>query len=446
MASKVSHIEPKADIPTQRADCISRMRSLIERHWDKNRVPVSDDTTSLIEDLAKLGGGEVLKVRSGEECLTWLIPPKWEVREAWCKAPNGDLVADFHRNPLYLRSLSAPFRGHVSREELLKHVRFDPNRPDRLVYDYQSQYDIAGRNEWGFSIPYRIASELPEGDYEVLIDSEFSDGELAIFDWTLPGEYPDTIFVAAHSCHPALVNDGIACGAVAMELFQYLLHLPSRRWTWRLIVGPEYYAAAAILAKGKNIEKLRYGLYLDMLGNGQPFGFSRSWSGNSYIDMVTRTVLSTVAPDAIESGYRGLWGNDEMFYDGPDFEIPTVGLGRAKWPHYHTDFDDLEHCSFDQLEEAVLLLERIAEVIENDAIPKRNYRGPLYQNRYGVHVDIRSDRAGYFALQALQRIMDGSKSCLECAAELGVSYETTRAYVDRLAEIGLVSLTPRNPR
>ena len=145
-------------------------------------------------------------------------------------------------------------------------------------------------------------------------------------------------------------------------------------------------------------------------------------------------------PKFIETGYRGLWGNDEMFYDGPDFEIPTIGLGRGKWPHYHTDLDDLEHCNFRQLTESLRVLERIADVFEQDCIPTRQYRGPLYQSRYGVHVDIRHDRKHYFALQDLQRLMDGSRSCLECADRLDIPFDFVLSYVRQLQSHGLVKV------
>ncbi len=424
---------------------IASMRALIERHWRSNRVPVGDATAALIRDLAQETGGGILTVPSGAECLTWIVPPKWTVREAWCETLAGQRIADFAWNPLYLKSYSAPFRGVVSREELLAHLRSDPARPERVLYDYRSQYLHGPRTEWGFSLPHRVVESLTESEYRVLIDAEFGEGEMPVLDWTLPGERPETIFVAAHSCHPALVNDGLACIAVAAELFRSLQNRDRRRFTWRLIVGPEYFAAAAFLQHARNIEHLRGGFFLDMLGNGEPLGFSRSWRGDRYIDAATRNVLRSHVPGTFETGYRGLWGNDEMFYDGPDFELPTIGLGRNKWPHYHTDFDDLDHCDFPQLAESLATLQRIAEVFETDCVVTRRFRGPLYQNRFGLHIDIRQDRAGYFALQDIQRLMDGSRSCLEIAEQLGVDFGFVKGYADALVERGLADVAPLPP-
>ena len=50
------------------------------------------------------------------------------------------------------------------------------------------------------------------------------------------------------------------------------------------------------------------------------------------------------------------------------------GLDRT---FYHTDKDDLENCDLDQLLESYEFLKKIVDVMENDYIPQRKYRGPL---------------------------------------------------------------------
>ena len=70
----------------------ARMRSLIERHHLTNRVSVGDDTSRLIRELAASTGGRILSVPSGKECLTWIIPPKWTVREAWVEGQAYEVV------------------------------------------------------------------------------------------------------------------------------------------------------------------------------------------------------------------------------------------------------------------------------------------------------------------------------------------------------------------
>lgn len=421
------------------SDLQRRMRELIGAYYMLNRVTVGDDTSFFVSRLKTETGAEVLSIPTGSECLSWIIPKKWTVREAFIETLTGIRIADFAWHPLYLKSYSAPFSGKVSLEELKAHITSLEAHPDCIPYDYRSQYAYGEKKNWGFSMPFRVVQSLQEEYYIVHIDSEFSEGFMDIMDWTLPGEFLDTVFIAAHTCHPGQVNDGIASIAVAIELFRWLKEKPLRYYTYRAFFGPEYFAAAAILTWGKNVDKLRYGLYLDMLGNGKSLGFSRSYSGNSYIDMVVRNVFRHSLQEYSEWPYRGKWGNDEMFYDGPDFQIPTIGIGRDEFAYYHTDKDDLEHCDFGQLEESLKILQNIVEVLETDCIPKRLYQGPLYLSRFGLYIDPQEDPQGYQNLQEIQILMDGTRSCLEIAEELKIDYKFVRSFVEKLSQKGLAS-------
>jgi aminopeptidase-like protein len=418
----------------------ARMRELIERYYLLNRVTVGDDTSSFVSALAAEIGADVLSIPSSTECLTWIIPQKWTVREAYVETLAGKRVVDFAWHPLYLKSYSAPFSGTVSCEELVAHISTLEKHPDCLVYDYRWQYEYGEKRAWGFSMPYQAVQELNEKYYRVHIDTEFSPGSMDIVDWILPGKIPDTIFIAAHTCHPGQVNDGIANIAVAVELFRWLKQKPVRRYTYRAIFGPEYFAAAGLLACGKGVDKLRYGLFLDMLGNGKPLGFSRSYRGDSYVDLTARNVFKYSLLEHREWPYRGLWGNDEMFYDGPDFQIPTIGMGRDEFAYYHTDKDDVEHCDFAQLKESLKVLQNMVEVFETDCIPKRHYRGPLYLSRFGLYIDPKRDPKGYQSLQDIQILMNGTRSCLEIAEVLQIDYAFVRSFVDELCKRDLASL------
>lgn len=409
-----------------------RMREFITRYWKWNRVPVGDETSSFVAEMARELDADVIKVPSGEECLTWVVPPKWTVREAYLEAPDGTRIADFAQNPLYLKSYSAPFSGTIDRETLLDRVRSDPRRPDRLIYDYRAQYQSGERTQWGFSLPHRVIEALPEGNYRAHIDVEFGEGTLDVLDWYLEGERSDTIFFAAHTCHPAQVNDGVGCIAVLIELFRWLAKQPERRYSYRLLLGPEYFAAAAVLAHARDVEHLRYGFFLDMMANGERIGFSRSYRGDSLVDRIVRHIMASHEEDFFETGYRNLWGNDELFYDGPDFRIPTIGLGRDRFVHYHTDKDDLETCDYGQLTDSLNLLKRIVGVFETDSVIVRRYRGPLYLSRYGLYIDPQVDRKSYRSLQEIQIEMDGRASNFEIAERLGVSYDFVTSFAKEL--------------
>ncbi|RED65056.1 DUF4910 domain-containing protein [Cohnella lupini] len=416
-----------------------RMRELIEPYFMLNRVTVGDDTTLFARGLAELLQVDLLSVPSGTKCLTWTIPDKWVVREAYIESLDGERIADFAWNPLYLNSYSAPFIGILSKEELLTHISFHPDHEDRLIYLNRWQYH-KNNTKWGFSVPRTTVNGLSDAYYRVCVDTSFEQGQMEVVDWILPGRSPETVFFSAHTCHPGQVNDGIACIAVLVELFKYLESVPDRHYTYRLILGPEYYAAAAILEHGKDVRQLKYGFYLDMMANSLPISFSRSFHGNSYADRITRSALSLYDTGTLDAPYRSLYGNDEMFYDGPGFDIPTVCLSRHPYTYYHTDWDNLDNCDFDKLEESLAMLKDIAEIFETDVIPERNYEGPLYLTDYNLYIDPKLDQRGYTALQEIQILMNGERSCLDIAESIGVGFLFVRSFVNELSKHRLVTI------
>ena len=410
-----------------------------------NRAKICDDISYFTSEIKRIIKGSLLLVRSGEECLNWTIPKKWNVHQAWVKNSKGETIMDFKWHPLHLMTYSNSFRGIISKKELLKHLKTDDKRPDCLIYNHRQQYKFNDYPEWGFSLPHNKVTDLPEDEkYEVNIDCDFSDGEMVICQKKLSGKSKDTIFFAAHTCHPGMVNDGIAGIAILIELYNELSKRKELKYSYDFIFGPEYYAGAAVLEKDRDAKNLKSGFFLDMMGNGQDLGFSKSFSGNAYVDFVTESVMKKSQSNYLTRDYRKLWGNDEIFYDGPDFLIPTIGLGRDRWEHYHTDKDDLKNCDFDQLMESYDFLNQVIDLMENDYIPIRKYKGPLYLDRYSISFDSQGDPEGYSNIQKIQILADGTKSVSEISRYLGISYYFVYDFLEILFKKDLIAKEPYN--
>ena len=389
-------------------------------------------TSHLAEFLAESLDSNLIRVPSGEAILTWEAPPSWIVNHARLKDPSGQCIADFSHNPLCLKSYSAAFSDIVSLEALYPHITSDPKRPDRTIYDYRAQYEYGPRETWGFSLPDRIKSSLPQGNYEVDIDVEFGKGTLDVVDLMVPGDSEETIFFCAHTCHPALVNDGIGCIAALVEVAHWVKTLPNRTYTYRFIFGPEFYGAAAFLEHAPAINQLKYGYYLDMLANGKSLAFAQSYKQNTLVDILTHKVLVDSGLPFTQTTHRKLWGNDEIFYDGPDFEIPTIALGRSFFDNYHTDHDNLNNFSYPQLEESFGILKSIINLFERDYIPLRQYKGPLYQSKYNLAIDSTQDPRGHLKIHEIQREMNGRQSMLEISHKTQTSFEFVESFCNEL--------------
>ena len=59
---------------------------------------------------------------------------------------------------------------------------------------------------------------LPDGEYDVVVDTELVDGSLTYGELVLPGEEAGEVLVSAHVCHPAQANDNLSWIAVALAL------------------------------------------------------------------------------------------------------------------------------------------------------------------------------------------------------------------------------------
>ncbi|MCK4911651.1 MAG: DUF4910 domain-containing protein [Thermodesulfovibrionales bacterium] len=417
---------------------MSIIDKIINDSWRLNRVTVGKDTTATSRLVQQLAGGDVLDFPSGTECLTWVIPKDWEVLRGVILAPDGSRVADFVDNPLHVNAYSISFEGELELEELKEHLFTDPEHPDHIRYHFRWQYEFGEKTKWGFSIPHNRMLALEPGKYRVELVTRFSDGAMAVNDIIVPGALKDTVFISAHTCHPAMVNDGIACVAVAAELAMRLRERDGLRYTYRFIFGPEYFAGAAFLSRfGRG--DLKYGIYLDMLGNSEPLCYAASFDSETRIDMAFRNVFRADHPDCREYPYREPWGNDEMFYDGPGFEIPTVNLNREPYEQYHLESDDPDHFNPARLDESLVVLERVIDIMETDITLSLKYSGPLYLNRFADRLYFDPDKSldMYKSIQAIQILMDGTRSYLDIADELGIDFRLVRDFGSEIMKLGL---------
>src|SRR5690242_17329516 len=109
---------------------------------------------------------EIHEVPSGTPVFDWTVPREWNLRDAWVKGPDGRKVIDFQRSNLHVLNYSVPVHEKLSLEELKKYLFTLPDKPDLIPYR-TSYY----REAWGFCLAHREMLALPEGEYEVLIDS-----------------------------------------------------------------------------------------------------------------------------------------------------------------------------------------------------------------------------------------------------------------------------------
>ena len=211
-----------------------------------------------------------------------------------------------------------------------------------------------------------------------------------------------------------------------------------------MILGPEYFGAAGFLSSinKKELENIKGGIYCDMIGNGRPFVYQGSFNGDSILDLVVKNIFEHHIPNHRQAGFRGVWGNDEAFYNGPGFQIPALSIVCDRHDEYHFHTDNSEFINIDQMVKAFEILGMIAGVLESDYIPIPLFHGPIYLSRYDLYIDPKLDRKGYNNIQNIQMLMDGVHSCFEIASSLQVDFFFVKKFCDELKRNGLIEILP----
>ena len=143
--------------------------------------PGARKTHKILSELLPL---KTFEIPSGTQVLDWTIPPEWICREAYILDPTGKRICDIDEHKLHIMNYSIPFRGKISLAKLQEHLTSIEDMPDALPY-VTSYYS----RKWGFSITQNQRSNLVDGTYEVVIDSELKeDGSLTISEALLPGQ------------------------------------------------------------------------------------------------------------------------------------------------------------------------------------------------------------------------------------------------------------------
>ena len=165
------------------------IEELANRIVSLDRTLVSDGYDQALKIISEYIPIKTHKIPSGKEIWTWVVPKKWTVKESYF-SDGSNRYADYQKNPLHLISYSKPFKGKVSREELLKHIRTIKKYPDEIPFHY-SYYD----DEWGFCMAENELKKLKSDFYDVNIDVELTDGHLKIGEYFKKGKVKIVLYL-----------------------------------------------------------------------------------------------------------------------------------------------------------------------------------------------------------------------------------------------------------
>ena len=416
------------------------MHEMLRELWPLHRTINSDDlehALNLCEGF--LGGSEYYEIKqypSGRDVLTWRVPERFKVNEAWLEVA-GRRIADFAENPLHVLSYSLPKKVEGTLGEIRDHIWTRPDRPHAIPWEFK-YYE----RSWGWCVRHAdLESFADDATVRGVIDTEFTDGPLCVGDFYLPGESSEDVLFLTNICHPCQVNDSIAGLVVGIAMARRLMKLPRRRLGFRLLITPETIGTIAWMATHpKEAACVRHAWFSEMLGQDAPFILQRSRQGDATIDRVFQLALRRRRRHGEESfgEFRKVVASDELVTNGPGYDIPTPSLTRGQFPQYHTSDDSPEIIRPENLEEGLEVFLDVWDILEKNYYPRRTFVGPVMLSRYGLWVDWRVDLELNLKTESIMLKLEGDKSIVDIAWECELPMETVWAYLERFHEAGLI--------
>ncbi|MER6350484.1 DUF4910 domain-containing protein [Streptomyces sp. NPDC001634] len=443
------------------ADLGEEMYALVERLYPLCRSITGDGVRATLEIVGEYIPLQVHEVPTGTQVLDWTVPQEWNIRDAYIADTAGNRVVDFAASSLHVLGYSVPVSATMPLAELRGHLHTLPDHPSWVPYR-TSYY----KPEWGFCLAQETLDALPDGDYEVRIDSTLADGHLTYAEHVVPGQVPDEVIVSCHVCHPSLANDNLAGIAVATFLARALAQ-QTPYYTYRFLFAPGTIGAITWLARnaervngvppalgappGRRLGeepraggRVKHGLVLACAGDPGQLTYKQSRRGDAEIDRVMRHVLA-----ASERPHRVTeftpYGYDERQFCSPGFNLGVGSLTRnpyAGYPEYHTSADNLDFVS------PQAMADTLAVCREAFAVLDRNRRylnlspyGEPQLGRRGLYDALggRSDtKQAQMAMLWVLNLSDGEHSLLDVAERSGLPFDTVAAAADALHGAGLI--------
>ena len=394
-------------------------------------------TRETLDRLADIVPLERFEVPTGTRVFDWEVPREWTIRDAWIANAAGERVVDFRRHNLHVVNYSSPVRARMPLTELRPRLHTLPEHPQWIPY--RTTYY---RESWGFCLAHETLQALPEGEYEVCIDSTLAPGSLSYAEAVLPGSSDDEVLVWTHVCHPSLANDNLSALAVAAFLARSLSARP-RALTYRFVFAPTTIGAITWLARNEaRVGRIRHGLVLASLGDRGGFTYKRSRRGDADVDRAAEHLLAGCGGAAVED--FSPYGYDERQFCSPGFDLPVGRLTRTpngRYAQYHTSADDLQFVTARALAESLALCQRLCTVLEQNGRfrnlapkcePRLGTRG-LYSNATG-----RNPSEFEHALLWVLNQSDGGHDLLEIARRSSLPFPVVAEAAQALRGAGLL--------
>jgi aminopeptidase-like protein len=341
---------------------------LLQRLFPICRSITGDGLRLTLNLLREITHFQLHEVPSGTICYDWIVPDEWNVRDAFVADSSGRRVIDFQQNNVHLVNYSIPFEGKLTFKELASHLFTLPDIPNAVPYR-TTYYNRA----WGFCLTHEQFRKLDKKEkYHVVVDTALAPGALTYGETILSGSSGKEYLISTYVCHPSLANDNLS-GVVLWALLLRELSGRTLYHSYRFVIAPETIGALAYIARNESaVRSLAGGLVATTVAGPGPFGYKRTFLGDSIVDRSVRLTFRELGLEFIEYPFD-VNGSDERQYSSSGLRVPVGTICKDKYyeyPCYHTSLDNLEFISAANLVETLKVYMLAIEKLEQ----ARTYR------------------------------------------------------------------------
>jgi aminopeptidase-like protein len=417
-----------------------QMFRLAEEIWPLNRSLSGEGVRRTLSVLKReLPFLELKKFASGLKVFDWTVPVEWNISEAYIITPSGDKICDFTENNLHVVGYSEPFSGTISLSVLQEHLHSLPDQPNAIPY-VTSYYSKC----WGFCLDHESLLKLTEGDYRVVIKSNFASTGLDWAELFIPGESKKEIFFSTYICHPSMANNELSGPVLATQLAKALQETQFF-YSYRFVFIPETIGSLAYMAE--NISEMKSnilaGYVLTCVGDEREYSYVPSRGGFTIADDLAQKTFETLHIDPI----RYTWadrGSDERQYCSPGADLPVCSVMRSKYgeyPEYHTSLDTLGRVvTVEGLQGSFDFYMTLIGHVESQRFPKLKLIGEPQLGKRGLYpnLSIKGNYSDTHDLMNLISILDGKIDLEHAITTTGLDRIQALKFLARLKEEGLL--------
>ena len=414
--------------------------------WATDLFPIcrsltGDGVRSTLDYLQRLLPSlKVHEIPSGTRAFDWEVPREWVIRDAFIADIEGNRLVDFNTNNLHVVGYSTSVDAVLSRAELDEHLYSLPELPHAIPY-VTSYY----RETWGFCLTHDQLTQMGDGPFRVLIDSEHKVGSLTYGELIIPGNTSDEILLSTYVCHPSMANNELSGPVVTTALARWILGVEDRHYTYRIVMVPETIGSVVYLSLHLRHlqEHLKAGWVLTCIGDDRAYSYLPSPSGATFADRVSKKVMSKSNHRFDQYSFLDR-GSDERQYCSPGVDLPVVSLMRSKYgtySEYHTSLDDLSLVTPNGLQGGLDMMKAVIDELESSPRWRSTVLGEPQMGKRGLYPTTSTSTSAHevYDMMNVLAFCDGTHDTEELASICSITVSKVEEIVNRLFAAGVLS-------